>query len=307
MTTRIIFTHANCLDGAVAAWIWQRWVWPDAEIISCNYGDEPDWDRIDGDTHVVILDFSFDPDVWGRLCDQAGSVGLLDHHDTAIKKYMDYGVDMDRVTTAEGFLLGWEGQGVGVWMTNDHSGAALARLVALEINPIADIPDWVLNVDDRDRWQWKLEDTKEITAYLGALPHEPASYDAVMDQRYETIYAMGRAILQRDEQLVEEVVERAWLYCLDGNWIPMVDCAGSISSEVGHRLAVRSDHGWSATFRYVEIDDDLCLKWSLRSVEGGPHVGDIAQRLAPEGHKGGGHAGAAGYTMPADRLSMVSQ
>ena len=258
---------------------------------------------------VAVLDFAFDFDVFVALAETVSQVIVLDHHDTAIQNYRGKLPQSMIASNSWDVAQAIKGEATAVWMTNDHSGAALARLVALQFHPLAAVPDWVLNVDDRDRWVWALDDTKAVCAFLNTVDKSYDGYETVATMGRRDMAVRGDSILLRERSLVEEITGTAWEVVLLGERIPIVECPASLCSEVGHELAVKSEHGWSATFRHVMIDKQLAVKWSLRSVDGGPHVGQLAERLAAIAgppHKGGGHAGAAGFTEWASTAELWS-
>ncbi len=88
MTNTIIGYHDNCLDGFVAAMIAQTKAiydgLPNIQMQPVNY-NEPIFEAWPGD-HVILVDFSFEPEVIERLRKRGVSITIVDHHETQIDK-----------------------------------------------------------------------------------------------------------------------------------------------------------------------------------------------------------------------------
>ena len=97
---------------------------------------------------------------------------------------------------------------------NDQSGAMLAWRW---FHPGTEVPMFIKHIDDYDRWQFKIEGTKEFNKALWAYApwtfeqwrqiHFNLSVDENTQPRYRQILAEGAAILRAHDQNVKSVVK----------------------------------------------------------------------------------------------------
>lgn len=85
----IIFHHDDA-DGILAAAIVNYFIEGEKEFISSSYGMKIDMEKIDVDDNVIIVDFSFPPNIMENLCLIAENVIWIDHHISAINIWNDY-------------------------------------------------------------------------------------------------------------------------------------------------------------------------------------------------------------------------
>ena len=166
-------------------------------------------------------------------------------------------------------------------------------------HPGTEVPMLIKHIDDRDRWQFKMEGTKELNAALWTAPWNFQQWKELNESDLAPMYKAGKAILRAHDQNVQSVVKGAARKCsiawpephvsfLDD--VPLVglaaNCPPHLQSDVGHELANQS-----GTFGLLwSIDKDGQCKCSLRS-NGGYDVSAIAKAFG-----GGGHRNAAGFT-----------
>lgn len=294
---QLVIYHADCTDGfgaAFAAWLKFG---SDADYHAARYGDDavPDWQG----REVYILDFSFPRALMDDAFQLAKHVVWLDHHKTAFEMWIG------------GLFDGTEGrheqhdQVRDIVLDFDKSGALLAWEY---FHPGAAIPKLIQHIDDRDRWQFKLDGSKELHAALQS--YRPWSFEqwgekfyscytghpAYFEEELHRLYDGGAAILRAQEQHVAAMAKQA-RKCEIWRLKPGADIddefrypglavnAPMHMSEVGHELASRS--GTYGLVWYVGAD--ARVKCSLRS-NGEYDVSGIARRFG-----GGGHRNAAGF------------
>lgn len=105
------YYHEVDLDGKCSAAIVKR-KYPDCELIGVDYPDRPDFNNIQDDEIVFVVDFSFDRDDMIRLDDNYKLV-WIDHHKSALKKIPesseeDVGILGKREIGKAGCELTWE-------------------------------------------------------------------------------------------------------------------------------------------------------------------------------------------------------
>lgn len=286
----LVIYHADCTDGfgaAFAAWLKFG---SDADYYAARYGDKdlPDWQG----REVYILDFSFPRVLMNDAFQFAKHVVWLDHHKTAFEMWIG------------GLFDGTEGrheqhdQVRDIVLDFDKSGALLAWE---HFHPGAAIPKLIQHIDDRDRWQFKLEGSRELHAALQS--YKPWSFEQwkVLLNDWDLLHRNdlmleGLAILRAQEQNIASMLKQA-RKCEIWRLKPGADIDDEFRypglavnapihvSEVGHELANQS--GTYGLVWYVGADKRV--KCSLRS-NGEYDVSGIARRFG-----GGGHRNAAGF------------
>lgn len=260
----IVLYHDDCIDGFGAAWAAWRELGDEAGYAPVVHGDPPPDVT---DRHVHILDFSYPRPILLEMAEKAASIEVVDHHKTARENLE--GLDFCTFDMSKcGAVLAWE-----------------------RFHPGTEVPPLLLHVQDKDLWEWRLPESREITCALRAFPFEFPRWSAWADDwarwRPELVRE-GEAILRYQDQVVRQAVATAGEITLAGH---RVRCANSpvLQSEIAGQLAEGRPFGvaWyeSAGKRY----------YSLRSRDGGIDVSEIARRFG-----GGGHAKASGFSLPAD-------
>ena len=315
MKPLVIYHGGGCTDGfgaAFAAWLK---LGDEAEYIPMNYGEVKTPEDFDmkvslaakGNT-VYILDFSFPRPVMEALFAHAEKVVWLDHH-ASVFKY--WGVPLDDV--ADELILGLvQPNDHTVVLDNNKSGAMLAWRF---FHPGTEVPMLIRHIDDRDRWQFKLDGSKELHAALAS--YKPWSFETwrgiflcgLFEKETwrvpEEFYMEGAAILRAHNQNVQAALKQARQCAIrwfdgevDGH--PAVNVFSGLAanapaflaSDLGHELANKS-----GTFGLVwSVAGDGQVHCSLRS-NGDYDVSAIAKVFG-----GGGHRNAAGFSTDIDTL-----
>lgn len=324
----LVIYHANCTDGfgaAFAAWLK---LGDEAEYLPMEYLKNTDGvaefhERVKIDCSiserdVYVLDFSLPKVVMEWLFDHARRVVWLDHHKTAFEMYglanshRAYALDVLNRTTSPHYVR----------LDNNKSGAMLAWEY---FHPKTEVPTLIQHIDDRDRWQFKLDGSKEFHAALAS--YKPWTFEMweahflVGDIRFGALKDEGAAILRAHNQHVQSALKQAraceirWgeIFATADN-TPAVrkgfevggyskgfaetriglaaNAPAFLASDLGHELANKS-----GTFGLVwSMADDGQVHCSLRS-NGDYDVSAIAKVFG-----GGGHRNAAGFSTDIDTL-----
>ena len=304
----LVIYHANCTDGfgaAFAAWLKLGY---GAEYLPMEYGKNflTEYAGSTINREIYILDFSLPKAVMDWLFGHAKRVVWLDHHASVFK---DWGAPLDDV--ADELTL-------GLVQPNDHtvvlddtkSGAMLAWEY---FHPGTKVPMLIQHIDDRDRWQFKLEGSKEFHAALASYQQwtfeQWEAHFLVGNIRLNALKDEGRAILRAHNQNVQAALKQARSCRLlksipkpgGEHWeaVFLVDASGLaanaptfLASDLGHELANKS-----GTFGLVwSMAGDGQIHCSLRS-NGDYDVSAIAKCFG-----GGGHRNAAGFSTNLDTL-----
>jgi uncharacterized protein len=293
----IIYSHGSCPDGFVAALIATR-RYPEAEVIFLDHGADhtENLKKAEG-KDVLMLDFSLRTrEQNDALAASARSFRVLDHHRTAevVLNGAQYAVfDMTR----SGAGLAWDylfGNDSNYWLELESD--------AKQVNPR---PWYVDYVEDRDLWNWKLPNSREVCAYLGTLPFEFSEWDKLDHLDKSTVLRLGQGALAHINHYVREAVKQAQIGKLRIPWqeggatlrqhkvavlnVPYLNC-----SEVGNELAKTADF----SLTWFERGDGI-TQFSLRSI-GDFDVSEIAKKYG-----GGGHKNAAGFQMEYSKARLL--
>ena len=265
--SRLVIYHDGCADGFGAAWVCHvLFEDPTTTYLPAKYGDRPP--NVKG-LDVIIVDFSYPRVVLEQLHAEANSLLVLDHHQTAQADLagLDYAVfDMTR----SGAALAWD---------YFHSFRVGVR------------PPLVDYVQDRDLWRWRLQWSREVSAWLATVPKTFKDWGAanvMLCNSLGFVDFAGKALLRAQDQV--KAAKRARLvWAADGSEVPCVNASDVDLSELLNRLAQDKPFaiGWWQR-------EDGMFVYSLRSV-GDYDVSAYAKRFG-----GGGHKHAAGFT--ADKL-----
>jgi len=296
---KYVFYHDDCTDGFGAAFsAWQQ-LGDEAEYIPVKYGqinrlsDIINMPKIapDENSEFYILDFSFPKEVMEDLFRMAKKVVWLDHHKTAFEMY-DLPVGQFSDFTGNRY----------VELDNDRSGAMIAWDY---FNHFSEAPDFIQMIDDRDRWQFKLDWTKEFGE--GLWVQRPWSFEQWQGM-FENGLAVasvihdGEILLKAKQTRIDYKINYAGrcdislsnLVILpnDMNLNGLVINTDQDISEIGHQLANKS-----GTYGLVwYLGPDKKVKCSFRS-NGDYDVSAIAKAFG-----GGGHRNAAGCNVELSTL-----
>jgi len=155
----------GCTDGFGAAFAaWLRFG-DEAEYFPMQYGQEVGLDNPSGANtnavfwsgrEVYVLDFSFSKPQMDTLFQIAKRVVWLDHHKTAFEMFAYDGKLFGQISAVSG-----QKANDVVMLDNNKSGALLAWEY---FHPGTEVPMLIQHIDDRDRWQFKLDGSKELLA-----------------------------------------------------------------------------------------------------------------------------------------------
>lgn len=275
----LVIYHADCTDGFAAAFAAWLKLGDEAHYCAMAYSgkDVPEW----RDQEVYILDFSFPRPVMDAIFAEAKRVVWLDHHKTAFEMWeakFPYHFEKDGADDEKYIVL-----------DNDKSGALLAWE---HFHPNKEVPMLIRHIDDRDRWQFKLEGSKEIHATLHS--YKPWNFEQwrKLFNSYEAapghFLTAGLAVLRAQDQHVARIAKQSRTCRITGSAGYVIGLAVNApihQSEIGHELANQA-----GTFGLVwYLGADSRVKCSLRSNEE-YDVSAIAKAFG-----GGGHRNAAGF------------
>lgn len=312
----LVIYHKDCLDGFSAAWVAWTQFGDEADYLSIQYGDPEDsLNSLVSGREVYILDFSFSQPRTMHIINLAKKVVWLDHHKSAFGAWCrGYSTgDIYRSSSPRQYIL----------LDDNKSGVLLAWEYFYPNEPI---PTIIQYLDDYDRWQFKLSNTKVVNKALWshqpwdfhewdywmratplALDHnnrmKPEEFGRVQRAAaYNTLITEGKAILYTHKEQVKDTVKNSTVECA----LPMpsgliyglaVNCYSAdkdFVNDVGNALATLSG-AYGLVWRLAENRTVHC---SIRS-NGKVDVSAIAKVLG-----GGGHQNAAGFTTTLENISI---
>lgn len=273
--------HGGCTDGIASAYaVWRAR--KDFAYYPGVYQQEPPWDQVEVAKCVYFVDFSYKQDVMREVARRCpGEVTVLDHHETArdcleplfADRTLRGEFDMDRC----GALITWD------WFHSPNN-----RLPLLE------------HIDARDRWvNPRPPGNDEIIMALRSYSHhhdELELWDELMHpSALEGLETEGRAIMRYYRQRVDEAKRAATQWTLGSVGMPVVNASFALASDVAGELA--AEHDGVAAVWWANADGTITFSMRAR---GDFHAGRFCETFAG----GGGHAGAAGFKVPASYVDV---
>lgn len=286
MTDKVlVIYHSGCDDGFAAAMVVRDAfsIGPNAvEFHAAHYqGDPPD---VTGRV-VILVDFSYKRPVLLDMATRARAIIVLDHHHTAAQDLFGFPSPvpfLDWVNKPEalpeGIMAEFDMARSGAGITWDYFNPGMPR------------PQFIDYIEDRDLWRKQLPGSEEFTSALRSYPQDFAVWDgfSINPPGVEALIKEGGAILRFYRQQVEKLKAVAYAARLDGHRVWISNAPAFMASEVAGELAAERECEFGATVYQLA---DGRWSYSLRS-RGDFDVSEVAKRFG-----GGGHKGAAGFTM----------
>lgn len=274
MNKPLAIYHKNCADGFGAAYsIWIKHK-DEFEYFAADYKDKilPDvFDR-----NVYMVDFSYKRPVIENMLQSANSITILDHHDSAEKELAE---------------LFSSGKINGIF-DMDRSGAMITWQY---FNPELPVPRIIEHIQDRDLWQFKLPNTREIQSSVFSMEYNFEVWDKLFQTDINALIMEGTAIDRKHLKDVHELLKGCTHFAkFEGYLVPCCNIPYIYSSEAGNIMSENYPFAFCYTY-YNNI-----VKLSLRShfpKENTVNVADLAVKYG-----GGGHVRASGCEITPDRI-----
>lgn len=295
-TVPLVIYHAtrDCPDGYAAAFMCWREFHNDAEYLPMDYVKK-DITLTEFRTlvphlsgrKVFIVDYSFPKHVMQHIFVTAAETVWIDHHKEAFMMWIERyepGMKYSKSKYPNVTII-----------LDDTKCAALLTWRYFNSNKAKHAPTLLLLIDDRDRWQWRMQGTRET--YSALMSMRPWSFHQWSQISIPELLDTGARIVAAEDAQIEMLMSRVVPIHIpmDDEIVGMFDnlrkglaCNTPVHvDEIGHRMYDRcGTFGccWSAT-----KGGDVYV--SLRSAPKGMDVQQIATRYG-----GGGHRNAAGFT-----------
>jgi oligoribonuclease NrnB/cAMP/cGMP phosphodiesterase (DHH superfamily) len=294
----IVIYHGNCADGFGAAYAVRNHLGEDGiEYHAGVYQQTPP--DVKG-KHVVMVDFSYKPEVVQSMRADALSILVLDHHKSAMESFeeFDFGngywsmsewtggdINFDRFVMAL-YQDNCENCPFGTYAYFDmkRSGA----MIAWEFFNKEPAPKLFHHIQDRDLWQFKLAGTREIQAAVFSNPYDFGVWDILIESELGDLVQDGAAIERKHFKDIAELLKVCQRTMkIGGHEVPVVSLPYTMASDAGHTMSK------GKPFAACYWDTPTHRIFSLRSNEEGIDVSIVAL-----GYGGGGHRNAAGFSVP---------
>lgn len=292
-STPLCIYHGGCDDGFAAAFIVDHFFGGRVELYPGVYQDAPP--DVTG-RDVILVDFSYKRPMLEEMAKDARSILILDHHKTAqadLANLGTYAIWNDHIRAG----------GIHVMFDMYRSGATLAWDYFF---PNHTRPDFVNYIEDRDLWRKQMADGDEFIIALRSYPQEIDVWKRLFttDAGLAVLIGQGKHIQRYYRQQVEAMKANAYPATITYGVMssdpsePLGDAFETVeimvanapyafASEVAGELAEKTGIGAS----FFQLADGR-WQYSLRS-RNGIDVTPIALAFG-----GGGHAAAAGFTVP---------
>ena len=284
----VVIIHHNDMDGRSAAAIAAKgcakyfsYALDKIKYIECNYKDEYDYyGMVDKDDLLIIVDYSIDPKILSKIIkDKVGNrVILLDHHESAYNKYKNFKDGYFGIIEFEDDKLRAKS---GCELTYEYFDMKLLidkRLISL--------------IGEFDTWRHSVTGNKEAVYISYALGGHTVDQflqliTPSLEQRISESIAIGKNIYEYNNKLYKEICE-TYSYETKLKGFEQYSCIALNSTSKGSMIFGDNIDKYDICIIYIH--DGERYTYGIYSTK--INVGKIATSFG-----GGGHPGAAGFTL----------
>ncbi|MGP8189845.1 MAG: hypothetical protein ACLQG5_08025 [Methanobacterium sp.] len=263
-----IFYH-NDADGKCAAhviaYIFHHTLENNIEdYIEINYGMDFPLKLIEEDEDVFIVDYSIELEVMDKLLDITSNIFWIDHHITAIEKYINYPHNLQGLRNVE------------------YSGCVLTYIYLYNVS-FEQVPMPIRYIGDRDTWQWRYgQETKLFCSGAELYDLHPLSLDwEILFNNPLSVKKEGMIVEKYKTERNKDYVKSFAYYTFFEGYEAVVVNIGHVGSEIFDSIKKKP-------LLIMYVYDGKDYKVSLRSEE--VDVSKIALKYG-----GGGHPGSSGF------------
>ena len=262
--------YHNDPDGRCSAAIVRRVFGPDLILQPVDYAGAVPWDSIQDAARVILVDFSFPPQIMQEIRSQA-EFTWIDHHQSALETLQEM-IDLPglRALDRAACVLTWQ-----------------------YFYPGKPIPQSVQFIGDRDLWRHEHPETAPFCAGLrleNTSPKNDDLWNRLLTDDPDLTHALLEAgeILHRSRmhEIKRKVAGAGYEVNFEGYRTLAINERGS--GELGEHIR---SLGYEIAYCYQESLKDGILKTSVTLFSNQVDVSKLAQRFG-----GGGHPGSAGFS-----------
>ena len=260
--------HHNDLDGRCAAAVVFSVADKTMKFIELDYHNEVDIDAIKKNEKIIIVDFSFKPEVMEKILEKTKDITWIDHHKTADEYVYSQPIEGLRITENKKF--------------------AACELTWMYYYQNFPLPEAVKLIGDRDKWAWNYgEKTLLFNLGMEIYPQDPTD-------------ANWGKLLHNDIALIDEI-SNAGKTCVRYRDAVCLDYRNAYGFEAlfeGRKCYAQGLYMFGSEAFGDKINTyPICIsfeftgdKWIVGLYSTTIDVGEIAKKYG-----GGGHKGASGF------------
>lgn len=304
---KTVVSHQNCADGAASALILKDVLPPETEFLFMQY-KTPELAALEAAPHMLFVDFSPPAERFREFL-RMGAV-VLDHHKTAkliVQAFGDLGVYADEKEEpgVSGAVLAMR----EVWVPLHRAEEELA-VESGRVDPTnrpdhlfyPNLPFWTKLAQLAgvyDTWQTKHPWWQAARAQAEALRWWPWAWlkDASVD-RIDDMLDVGEPLLEKQSSDVDKALKRAYRFATTKGTRVTVFQGTDIINDAAEAAGDAADLVMGFRYEYDGASGKGKLIFSCRTRGGRYEVSALAQHYG-----GGGHSGAAGFSVPFSPIS----
>lgn len=289
----LVLYHGSCYDGFTAAWAFRKFHGPNCDFVPCNYGDKelPDTKG----RRVWVLDFSFPrEEMIHKIIKPSIKTTVYDHHKTAEAALEGIPAELHALGAqrADKIVFDMNRSGAGItWDELEHAAGVKAGIHRPRHN--GERPCRLVDyIEDRDLWNWKLPNSKFVSAYISTLEMSFEVWDALGEKMstaegVKEVVGLGSAVQGYIDSFGDKACKHASTRKVGGFEVQVINVPYmNCSDHIGKLAEMNPDDPFAAGFF---LRGDGLWQFGLRS-RGDFDVSEVAKQYG-----GGGHAGAAGF------------
>lgn len=273
----VIMYHNPCSDGIASAWVINSWQIKtyntSAELIPCHYGMVIPYII---NKNIAIVDFTFSKDDMNEL-DDNNDIIIIDHHQTAYERLADIHNDKKYI-----------------------SMKCCAAQLLWDIYYGGDTPHFIKIINDNDMWERKFVNEYKALSTRGITYDELDKLykdDVYANDIYSKLEHEGDVIRKYEDNIISYSIKNVISGNIDNYNIGIVFNVSSVLiNEVAHKIAETYDIGAVATINFIRSTYNISIRTNNKDIE--------LHKIASE-YNGGGHNGAAGFSIPMRRFNRT--
>ncbi len=262
-----VIYHKDCPDGFSGAWVaWKK------------FGDKAEYIPIENrfefpgvkNKKVYIIDLSFPETVLKEIKEKNSKLVVIDHHESGLSYIGKIADEYHYKENISACVIAWK-----------------------YFFPKKPVPKFLKYVSDTDNWKFKMSHSEEIllvaelTGFSNFKKWDRLIREIEDKNKRKEHIKTGKSLLRYQNEIVGKIAEFAYEVEFEGMKVLAVNNGRVFRSQLGHLLAERKPPMSIIWWRGKER-----IGISLRS-DGTIDVSEIAKKYG-----GGGHASAAGFTIP---------
>jgi len=293
----VIIFHKDCMDGLSSAYLMNLYLkiksydYPgkmESISIPMQYGESFEnfikENEINKTDDIYFVDFSLKRNEMKNLINMVNFVTIIDHHETAQNELQGLQDQFDNID------LIFDMSKSGAMLTYDY---VTQRRVVVNSKLFE-------YIQDRDIWQWELENSKEVSEFLmfKIIPNSINSFSKIINNyMVKDMIEIGKILLEKKEMDVDgkTEIDKLKKVIIKGETFLICNATSNIS-EIGNTICTK--HNKKACMYFILPNNKVVL--SFRSLDELGPINDTAVKLG-----GGGHPLAAGATVSLETLVKI--